>query len=101
MRFDNDTRTRLIADLTLSIDPATSTVEIQVDSTWYPATWQGTAVAASGKWTQTAQTTGYFAGPNAAASGAVVLTAGRHPTQTRITKGGDILVHPSTPIDVV
>jgi hypothetical protein len=101
MRFDNDTRTRLIADLTLSIDPAGSTVEVQVDSTWYPATWQDSPVETSGRWTQTARTTGYFAGPNAAASGAVVLTAGPHSTQIRVTKGGDILVQPSTRINVV
>lgn len=107
MRFDAGTKTRIIADMTTSIDPAGSTVQLQVDNTWYAATWQGTAVhiPASGntreKWTQTAQTTGYFAGPDVAVPGAaVVLALGRHLTQTRVTSGTDELVEPSTPIDV-
>lgn len=107
MHFDRGTRTRLFADMTLDIDPAGSTVELQVDGTWYPATWQGSAVhtAATGntreKWKQTALTTGYFAGPeHAAPAGAVVLTLGRHGTRTRVVSGGDTLVHDSSPVDV-
>lgn len=101
MKFDAGTKTRVIADMTLSIDPDGSTVEIQVDDTWYPATWQGTAVEAGGKWTQTAQTDGYFAGPDVAIPGAaVVLDTRRHLTQTRVTSGSDVLVEDSTPIDV-
>lgn len=101
MKFDTGTKTRVIADMTLDIDPTGSTIEVQVDSTWYAASWLGSPVSASGKWTQSAQTTGYFAGPDVASPGsAVVLATGRHLTQTRVTQGSDILVEDSTPIDV-
>ena len=94
------TRTRILADLTVDIDPTGSTVELKVDGTWYPAEWQGASVLAAGKWKQTARTTGYFAGPDAVAAGATVLAVGRHLTKTRVTSGSDILVAPSSPIDV-
>jgi hypothetical protein len=114
MKFDSSTKTRVYADMTLSIDPAGSTVEVWVESSdedgdtsdWYAATWQGTAVAGTdaqgrAQWTQTALTAGYFAGPDVAVPGsAVVLATGRHLTQTRITSGSTVLVHNSTPIDV-
>jgi hypothetical protein len=108
MRFDQGTRTRLLVDMTLDFDPAGSTVEVEVDGTWFAATWLGTATATPasaanprGKWTQTARTTGYFAGPlHEAPAGATVLAAGRHLTQTRVTSGGDTIVSNSTPINV-
>lgn len=100
MKLHTDTRTRLLVDMTLDVDPTGSTVAIAVDGTWYPATWQGTAVEKSGKWMQTAQTTGYFAGPTATASGAVVLSPGRHRTKSKVTVGGDVLVNESSAIDV-
>lgn len=101
MKFDAGTRTRLLVRMELDFDPTGSTVEVKVDSTWYPATWQGSAAQANGKWTQTARTTGYFAGPEVASpAGATVLTATRHNTQTRVTSGSDVIVADSTPIDV-
>ena len=108
MRLNAATRARLIADVTLDFDPTGSTVEVSVDGTWYPASWQGTAVkravfvngATVDRWTQTARTTGYFAGPSATPAGAVVLAATpRHATKVRVT-GTDTLVNDSTPIDV-
>ena len=104
MRFDAGTRTRILADMTLDFDPSSplSTVEVKVGAVWYAATWQGAPVAASGKWTQTARTTGYFAGPEAAVvAGTVLLTATRHLTQTRVTAGTDVIVADSSPVDVV
>jgi hypothetical protein len=101
MNFPRGTRTKIFEDMTLDVDPTGSTVELAVDGTWYPAAWQGSAVQSGSKWTQTALTTGYFAGPDAVASGATVLTAGRHLTTTRVTlAAGDVLVHDSSPIDV-
>lgn len=101
MRFDAGTRTRLIAHLELDFDPTGSTVEVKVDSTWHAATWQGAAVEASGKWTQDARTTDYFAGPEVASpGGATVLAAGDHPTQTRVTSGSDIIVSDANGITV-
>ena len=108
MKLNPSTRARLIADITLDFDPTGSTVEVNVDGTWYPASWQGTAVKRSvfangvtaDRWTQTARTTGYFAGPTATPAGAVVLAATpRHTTKVRVT-GTDTLVNDSTPIDV-
>lgn len=104
MKFDAATRTRLLATMTLDFDPTGSTVEVKVDGTWYPATWQGTPTQSGGTWTQTARTTDYFAGPEIASpAGAIVLTATptpRHLTQTRVTSGGDIITADSTPLDV-
>jgi hypothetical protein len=101
MRLDDETRTRLFADMTLDVDPTGSTVEVSIDGVWHVCDWQGSPVQSAGKWTQTARTTGYFAGPAATADGATVLAAGRHLTQTRVSwPGGDSLVEPSTPIDV-
>lgn len=101
MRFDAGTKTRILEDMELSFDPTGTTVEIKIDAEWYPATWIGSPVAASGKWTQTARTTGYFAGPEVVTPGAaVVLTQSRHLTQTRVTSGSDIIVADSSPVDV-
>jgi hypothetical protein len=101
MRLDDETRTRLFADMTLDVDPTGSTVEIGIGGTWHACDWQGTPAQSGGKWTQTARSSGYFAGPAATADGATVLAVGRHLTQTRVTwAGGDSLVESSTPIDV-
>lgn len=101
MKFNNDTRTRiLIPALTTSFDPASATLELKIDSTWYACEWTAAATETSGTWTRPARTTGYFAGPDAVASGATVLALGRHHTETRVTNGGDIIVAASSPIDV-
>ena len=108
MKLHPSTRARLIADITLDFDPTGSTVEVSVDGTWYPASWIGSPVhrniyangATVDRWTQTARTTGFFAGPSATPAGAVVLaTTPRHTTKVRVT-GTDTLVNDSTPIDV-
>ena len=107
MKLNPSTRARLIADVLLDFDPTGSTVEVAVDGTWYPASWIGTAVkraavvngATVDRWTQTARTTVFFAGPTATPAGAVVLAAGRRSTKVRVT-GTDTLVNDSTPIDV-
>ena len=107
MKLHPSTRARLIADVTLDFDPTGSTVEVAVDGTWYPASWVGSPVqrnvsvggAIVARWTQTARTTGFFAGPTATPAGAVVLAAGRRSTKVRVT-GTDTLVNDSTPIDV-
>lgn len=103
MNLNRATRTRILDDLTVTIDPTGSTVELNIDGTWYPATWLGSPVQVGTvppKWTQTAQTTGYFAGPDATASGATVLVAGQHFTLSRVTSGQDIIVGVSSRIDV-
>lgn len=109
MKFETDTKTRVLADMVLDYDPTGTTVEVKVDSTWYAATWQGSptsrTITKNGRtwdeWYQTAMTTGYFAGPDVSSPGsAVVLSAGRHPSKTRVTQGQDAITHDSSPIDV-
>lgn len=100
MKFDAGTRTRLLVKMETDFDPTGSTVEVKVDDTWHAAEWQDTAVEAGGRWKQTARTTDYFAGPEASPSGATVLAATRHLTQTRVTSGTDVIVADSSPLDV-
>lgn len=100
MNFDRQTRARLTVTVSTDFDPAGASVELGVDGTWYPATWTAAATSAGGKWTRRAQTTAYFAGPDATPAGATVLATGRRRTQTRVTSGGDVIVAASTPIDV-
>lgn len=102
--FDDETRSRLIATMTgMSQTPVGSTLEVKVDATWYPATWDGSPTQqADGSYDQQAHTTGFFCGPNVTPSGAVVLALGRHPTQTRVTfTGGDAVVTPSSVLNVI
>lgn len=98
MKFDAGNRTRILVDLVMDLDPTGSTVELRIDNTWYPATWLGSPVQATpvypatvGKWTQTARSNAYFAGPDANQSGATPVAAGRHPMEVRITSGQDVL----------
>lgn len=101
MRFNNDSRTRiLLPAVVTTFDPATATIELRIDGAYYPCEWTGAAVVSGSTWTRAARTTGYFAGPDAVASGATVLAIGRHLTETRVTNGGDIIVAASSPIDV-
>jgi hypothetical protein len=101
MRFDRATRTRVLVDMELDTDPTGSTIELWVDGTWLAAEWQATPVQLGDKWTQTARSTGFFAGPDATGTGATVLASGRHATKTRVTLAtGDVLAEDSTPIDV-
>jgi hypothetical protein len=101
VKLDNETRARIVDTVTTDFDPASATVELSVDGTWYAATWTGPATSTGGKWTRRALTDDYFAAPAVATpAGATVLTAGRHLTQTRVTLDGDQIVAASTPIDV-
>jgi hypothetical protein len=102
VKLNDETRTRLLVPMTLTQDPTGSTIELKIDAAWYSCTWQGTPVQSGGLWTQTARTTGFFAGPlHAAPAGATVLTTGRHTTETRVAwPGGDTIADRSSPIDV-
>ena len=98
--FDASKRTRILAAMIVDVNPTGSTIEVAIDGTWYPATWLDSPVQSGAKWTQTARTVAYFAGPNATANGATVLALGKHPTMTRVTQGSDVLTMPSDTIDV-
>lgn len=100
--LDDDARLYLYADLTLSVDPTGSTVQLEVDATKYAMTWQGTPVAASGVWKQTARTTAKFIGSAVTVTSSdVQLTSGRHPTQALVTMAdGQVIPGSSVPLDV-
>lgn len=110
MKFNRSSHTRILDDLTLTFDPTGSTVELGIERAdgtvdWYSAAWLDTPVQGVDRtgqpfWEQTAQTTVYFAGPNGDPTSATVLTEGRHITQSRVTKGQDVIVCASSPIDV-
>lgn len=100
MNLNRATRTRILADMTLDIDPEGSTVEVKIDGDWHAAEWVAAATVTGGRWLRTARTTGYFCGPDATPSGATVLERGRHPTKTGVAKDGDRLVAESNSIDV-
>lgn len=101
MNFDRASRAQLTLHVRTSFDPTGSEVELAVDGTWYPATWQGVPSRnpAGTEWTQSAVTVGYFAGP-AGGGGATTLTPGRHTTRTRVTTGTQVIVADSSVIDV-
>ena len=110
MRLDTGSRTRIIIDEVADHDLDGTTIELSVDGTWYPATWD--AAATSGRewdpdtgqsvmrWRRTARTDAYFAGPAAPVGPGIVLTAGRHLTETRLTAGTEVLVANTEPLDV-
>lgn len=104
MKFDKATRAKITLTVTTDFDPGAATVELGVDGTWYPATWISradyTPVKNTPQWTRRAQTDGYFAGPGATPAGAVVLAAGTHTTQARVTSGGQVVAAASTTIEV-
>jgi len=103
VRIDDDARLYIWWDATLTFDPATATVELDVDGTRYPMTWQGAAVSAGGKWTRTARTSAMFVGTARTVSGSdVKLTAGRHVAEPIVTAADGQVVPVSypTPVDV-
>lgn len=102
MNFDRATRAKLTLHVVTSFDPTGATVELAVDDTWHPATWQGNPAPnpAGTEWSQQALTDGYFAGPDAPADSATVLATGRHTTRLRVTKGTQVITVDASVIDV-
>lgn len=90
--FDPASRTKLYVDVALDFTPTGSTIELKIDATWYPVTWQGAPVQVESVWEQTGLTDGYFAGPDAPLGPAVLLSRASHPTQVRVTSGTQITV---------
>lgn len=105
MNLNNDSRTRISAELVLGRDVAGSTPSIALDTTWHTAEWVGSAVSTVEDgvtvWTQVARTTGYFAGPSATPAGATVLTLGRHITEARVSwPDGEVIAFHVGVVDV-
>jgi phage gp36-like protein len=105
VRLTTGTRTRIVVDLSLDLDPAGATVAVDVDNDgeWHDATWLAPATLTDGLYYRAAQTVQFFvAGPVADPAGAVVLAPGRHFTTARVTLAdGSVLIDPATIIDVV
>lgn len=89
MNLNNDSRTRISAELVLGRDVTGSTPSIALNTTWHAAEWVGSPVQSVEDgvtvWTQVARTTGYFAGPSATPNGATVLQLGRYITEARVS----------------
>ena len=100
MKINPGSRVKLTLTTEATFDPTGSTIELSVDGVWHPATWLGTPTATGSKWTQSAETTEWFAGPVATANGAVVLATGRRSTEGRLTNGGQVIAFATDPIDV-
>ena len=102
MKMHTATRTRITIDMSLDFAPTGSTRASRIDATWHPCSWQGAPTNKAGRWTATALTDGWFAGPgHPDPAGAVVLQVGRHFTETRVTTAsGDITARSET-VDVV
>lgn len=100
MKINPGSRVKATLTTTTTFDPRGSTVELAIDGTWHPATWQGDPTVTGGKWTQSAVTTEWLAGTAAATTGDVTLTPGRHVTRGRLTNGGQVVVFDTAPIDV-
>ncbi len=103
MRIDEDARLNISWDATLTFDPTGSTVVLAIDGTPYAMAWQGTPVAASGTWTQTARTTARFCGSLATPlAGDVKLAVGRRMGEPIVTLADGQIVpcYPEIPIDV-
>lgn len=101
MKLDEDTKVFLFWDADLSVDPTSSTVEIEVDGTRHAMTWQGSPVQAGARWTQTARTTEKFAGSTVTPGASiVVLTVGSHTIKPVVTTAdGQIVVGRQDRID--
>lgn len=101
MRLDDDARVFISWDAEITADPTGSTVELEVDSTRYAATWQASPVVAGTVWRQTARTTKKFCGTSATAGSDIGLTAGPHPAQWIVTMpDGQVLPATGFRIDV-
>lgn len=99
MKIDDDARVHLWFDGILSFDPATATIELDVDGTRYPMTWVDTAVWDGEKeWRRTARTTGRFIGSARTPSGPdIQLTAGRHMAEPIVTSADGQVVPTAYP----
>lgn len=105
MKMHVATRTRIPVDMTLDFDPTGTTIELKIDDTWHPCTWQGTPTKAGAQWKQTALTNVYFAGPeyDNPPAGTVVLSREpyRHLAQTRVTNATGEITWRTDVVDVI
>lgn len=94
MNLNDDSRLQIEFEVDVPRDPTGATVALKVgesSTTWNAAAWIGTpatgGTVARPRWTQTAETTGYFAGPAVLVgdlAGATQLALGRYVTEARL-----------------
>lgn len=94
MNLNDDSRLQIEFEVDVPRDPTGSTVTLKVgesSTTWNAASWIGTptlgGTTARPRWTQTAETVGFFAGPAVLTgdlAGATVLPIGRHSCEARL-----------------
>lgn len=92
MIIDDDAKVFIYWDATLTFDPTTSTVELDISGTRYAMTWQGSPVVVGNKWLQTAKTTQLFRGSSANNTNSpVALTPGTYLGEPIVTIGSQIV----------
>ena len=92
MIIDDGAKLYIYWDATLTFDPTTSTVQLQINNTYYAMAWQSTPVYSGGKWRQTAKTTQLFGGSLADATNTpVLLGKGRFLGEPTVTIGSQIV----------
>lgn len=87
MRLDDDARVILGWEAELTVDPAGSTVELEVGETTYPMVWVGEGVLRRDVWVRRAQTVNMLRGTSAPADDEsdIVLAAGVHQAEVIVT----------------
>lgn len=93
MKIDDDAKVYLFWDAEMSFDPASTTVELEIDDVRYSMMWMPpAAVVIDGKWHQSARTTDLFGGSQASATNSPIkLTAGQHKAQLIISAGNQVV----------
>lgn len=86
MRLDSDARHPLTWHGTMSTDPSTATIALEVDEVFYPMVWDGAATESLAGWLRSAQTADMFCGSDVTPTGSdVQLSPGRHVAQVLVT----------------
>lgn len=96
-----DDRVTLRAELSkVTPDPTGAVVEVEVDNTRHPATWEAPPVEQDGSWSGTARTQVMFRGVTAPDDGtSIPLPVGRHDAKVVLTYPDGQIV--SSPMDIV
>ena len=86
MRLDSDARHPLTWHGTMTADPTSATVALEVDEVVYAMAWDGAATESLAGWLRSAQTADMFCGSDVTPVGSdVQLVPGRHVAQVLVT----------------
>ena len=103
MKFNANSRAKITITAATTVDPGGATISLLVDDVAYPCVWTGAAVVSSGVYTRSAETVGFFAGPDVPVpkiDTATVLTPGKHTAEVVVEVGGTIIGANAAPVEV-